>query len=136
MKKLLIIFICCFCLIGCGNKKNNKDLLLGEWSYNFSNWSSKNYEFNDNNIVRYFECHHLVIGEGCVDGSAVWIGKYKLQDNIIELSNFEIDINDSYNFTNNLSGPNEKLIVDFDNMYFCNRYEGLDCSQKFEKEID
>lgn len=140
MKKLLLIGVCCLCLCGCGNNEN-KDLLIGEWSYDFENWSSKNYEFMDNGKVEYFECHDLVIclsDEGCVDGcnggSAVWVGNYKLKNNIIEFSNFQIDKSNSYNYTDNLTGPSGKLIVDFDNMYFCDRNDGLDCNERYEKE--
>ncbi len=140
MKKILLLGVCCLCLCGCESNENTK-LLTGSWSYEFENWSSKNYEFLENGTVKFFECHDMVIcldnsncDDGCVGGSAVWLGKYKIKNNIVEFSNFEIDKTDSYNYTNKLTGPSEKIIIDFDNMYFCDRNKGLDCKEKYEKD--
>ena len=47
---------------------------------------------------------------------------------------FKIDENDSYNPSKKLNGPSTSLIVDFDNMYLCDREDGLDCKNKYEKD--
>ena len=90
--------------------------------------------------IKYYECLDLTISlntngnDGCEKGSSVWIGKYSLKDNIITITDMKVDKNDSYNPTGILNGPSEKLIVNFDNMYMCDRDKGLDCDMPFEKK--
>ena len=136
----LVIINICLITCGCSNSEN-LDLLIGEWEYNTKSegsWGNHyNYQFYENGKVEYFECLDLQLGEeGCESGSSVWIGKYKLNNNIITMTNFKIDKDNSYNPSNYLRGPQEKMIVDFENMYFCKRNEGLDCEEKFEKYVE
>ena len=146
MKKILFIGICCLCLCGCESNEYN-DELIGIWSYNREpesyegGWGDfKDYEFKSNGEVEYFECLHMTMSlnsdEACTNGSSVWIGNYKLKDNIIILSDFTLDKTNSYNPTNKLDGPENKLIADFDNMYLCDRNAGLDCEKKYEKDTN
>lgn len=139
MKKLLFLFVCCLFLCGCANSEE-KEVLIGEWSYDENtgrNWGNiYKYEFLDNNSVKYFECIDMTLDNGCISGSAVWIGKYSLDKNIIKLSDFEIDKGDSYNYSEILNGPSDKLIVDFDYMYLCDRDSGLNCLEKFTKDTN
>lgn len=135
MKKLLILVVCCLCLCGCG-KEENSQLLIGDWIYEFENSSIKSYEFSKNGTVKYFECYDLTLStsnDACKNGSAVWKGNYTLKNDIVEFSNFKIDKSNSYNPTSKLLGPLDKIIIDFNNMYFCERNEGLDCIEKYEK---
>lgn len=74
--------------------------------------------------------------DGCIDGSSVWVGKYKLEKNIITMNYFKIDKTNSYKPTSKLVGPTKKLIVNFDDMYLCNRDAGLDCDKKYEKDTN
>lgn len=130
------------CLTGCSSQ--NEELLYGEWEYKKEPVSYEggwgdiySYEFTNDGKVKYFECLHLTLSDdGCEKGSSVWIGKFKLNNNIVEMSDFELDKNNSYKPSSRLSGPKDKMIIDFDNMYFCNRSEGLDCNNKYEKAVE
>lgn len=141
MKKVLTLLICCFLLSGC-NENENASVLIGEWtnkekpSYYESGWGNIfSYEFKDDGTVTYYECLHLTLSDdGCAEGSSVWNGTYKLENNIIKFENFKIDKTDSYNPSSRLKGPYKEIIIDFDNMYFCDREKGLDCDKKYEKD--
>lgn len=139
MKKVIIILLAIFMVCGCSSE--NEQALIGEWEYEeetphyWGNYYS--YEFFENNTVKYYECKNLTLSDdGCIDGSAVWMGKYNLHDNIITMNSFEIDTSNSYKYSKNLAGPTNKLIVDFDYMYMCNRDEGLNCNKKYKKNTN
>ena len=142
MKKLFFIILSVFCLTACAGNSKNLELVYGEWEIEDNDptaWNVYSYTFYENNKVEYYECLDLTISlntngnDGCEKGSSVWIGKYSLKDNIITITDMKVDKNDSYNPTGILNGPSEKLIVNFDNMYMCDRDKGLDCDMTFEK---
>lgn len=95
------------------------------------------YEYFTNGTVKYYECLHLTLSDNaCQKGSSVWNGKYSTKENIITMKNFKEDENDSYKPSNMLTGPKDQVIVYFDNIYLCDRQEGLDCNKKFKKIVD
>ena len=142
--KILIFILFLILVTGCSSSAENKTLLHGEWEYKKEpqkyegGWGDiYSYEFLKDGTVKYFECLHLTLSDdGCINGSSVWMGKYSLKNNIVSMKSFEIDESDSYKPSSKLSGPKETLIVDFENMYLCDRQAGLDCNQKYEKVVD
>ena len=142
MKKIFFIILILFCLTACTGNSENLELVYGEWEIEDTDptaWNVHRYTFFEDSKVEYYECLDLTISLGdddsnaCRKGSSVWIGKYSLKDNIITITDMQVDKNDSYNPTNRLNGPSKKLIVNFDNMYMCDRDKGLDCDMPFEK---
>ncbi len=137
---VLIIIIVAFL----SNNDSNKELLYGEWSYDDDDetaWNYHDYTFNKDGTMSYYECYDLTISlnsdnDACAGGSTVWRGKYTISKNIITIKDLEIDKNDSYNPSLKLRGPVKQLIIDWDNMYMCNRNDGLDCNKKYEKNTE
>lgn len=136
MKKILLLGLYCLCLCGC-NSSSSEKLLIGEWTY--FNKSGGEHEFsyftfNNDNTFEYSTCFHYSYSEdGCSAGQAKWDGTYKLKNDIIILSiKNETQLIDRYGF--DIIDPPSELIIDFDNMYFCDRNEGLDCKEKYEKD--
>lgn len=131
MKKI-ILTLCCFLLCGCGNQ-DNKPLLIGEWLYEGKvgiDEVSSRYNFYDDNTFSFSTCFSNI--HYCDNGYAEWKGTYKLNNDIIALQiSEENKVTDRYGFR--IVEPATLLIVDFDNMYFCDRNDGLDCKERFEK---
>lgn len=134
MKKVLLFVVCCLCLCGCGSK--NKELLIGDWWYRgeielFSIPNSSLLTFNQDNTFEMWKC----LDDDCAKGECKWKGTYSIKDNIISLSVTEENlITRPYGLEDSrIIPPPDKMIVDFDNMYMCDREEGLDCEDKYEK---
>jgi len=136
MKKIFLL-ICCFCLIGCEKNDSNKELLIGEWTYRTTELGEKrlfNFVFYDNNVFEFSKCFYRSYDESCANGEAEWSGTYSLNDNRIKLKiKEENQIIDRYD--SSIIDPPSNLIIDFENMYMCDANEGLDCSEKYEKDI-
>lgn len=135
MKKFLFIAVCCLCLCGCENKEN-RDLLLGDWSFSKTEIGETVYSyfsFNNDNTFKYNFCAYRAADNGCANGEAEFSGTYTLKDNVLKLIvTDEKQITDRYN--SNVLGPSNSYIIDFNNMYFCDRNNGLDCKEKYEKD--
>lgn len=135
MKKFLFILVCCFMLCGCENR-GNKDLLIGEWSFMKTEVGETAYSyfsFYNNNTFKYNFCAHRTIDDSCSNGEAEFTGTYTLKNNTLYLViTDEKQIIKRYN--SNILGPSDSYIIDFDNMYFCDRNDGLDCNDRYEKE--
>lgn len=135
MKKILFVAVCCLFLCGC-NKEENKDLLIGEWSglkTEIGETIYSYFSFDVDNTFKYNFCAHRTTDNGCSNGEAEFSGTYTLKDNILKLIvTDEKQITDRYNF--NVLGPSDSYIIDFDNMYFCDKNDGLDCNERYEKD--
>ena len=133
MKKIFLILaigIVSVIITGCGEAKQNRKLLYGEWWYigeSFVDDAFYYYEFKEDGTFVHFKC----FGDECERGDAEWKGKYKLNGNRVTLEVTEENQKIArYGLKIRIE---ESLIVDFDNMYICDGEEGLDCSQKYEK---
>lgn len=136
MKKILFLLVCCLCLVGCVNDSENSDLLVGEWSYLNTEIGETKYAyflFNNDKTFTYYICFHHSQDDYCANGEAEFSGTYTLKNSTLKLNvKEEKQVIDRYGFK--IVKPSLSYIIDFDNMYFCDRNEGLDCTERYEKD--
>lgn len=139
MKRLILIILSVFCLTACTGSSN--EAVVGEWSMSEKKFSVQMvyyYTFNENNSFIHNVCFYspYVDDNPCDSGEAEWKGTYKIKDNIIYLTVKEekqIKPNTIAGIPAEISDPPEKLIVDLNTMKLCDRDEGIDCENPFEK---
>ena len=139
MKRLILIILSVFCLTACTGSSN--EAVVGEWimrKKNFSTQMSFYYDFKEDSSFTYSVCFYnsYVSGASCDSGEAEWEGTYKVKDNIIYLTvkkENQIKPNTIAGVPAKISDPPEKLIVDLNTMKLCDRDEGIDCENPFEK---
>lgn len=142
MKKLLLAFLCCLIVCGCGNKEEI-EALKGTWVRDKLEYIGINQEyftFEDNNKFTYKKMLYNwdEANDTMKSGYHIYSGTYKIKNNIIYLNIDDKDTTFKVNECDlcDTTPPSEKFIIDFNLMKICERDLGLNCKYYFTKDTE